>query len=29
MIRDMDEGTYVVDDLNMYEAEKFMEILKP
>ena len=25
----MAEGTYVVDDLNMYEAEKFMEILKP
>ena len=29
MIRDMDAGTFVVDDLNMYEADKFMEVLKP
>ncbi len=29
MVKDMDEGSYVVDDLNMYEADKFVEVLKP
>ncbi len=29
MIRDMDNGSYVVDDLNMYEADTFVELLKP
>ncbi|MFW5488622.1 MAG: nitrogenase molybdenum-iron protein alpha chain [Desulfovibrio sp.] len=29
MIRDMDHQTLIVDDLNQYEAEKLVEILKP
>ncbi|MGE4298956.1 MAG: nitrogenase molybdenum-iron protein alpha chain [Desulfovibrionaceae bacterium] len=29
MIPDMDKGTLVIDDLNQYEAEKLVEILKP
>ncbi|WP_156900574.1 nitrogenase molybdenum-iron protein alpha chain [Maridesulfovibrio bastinii] len=27
--KDMDEGTIVIDDLNQYEAEKLVELLKP
>ncbi|NCC26223.1 MAG: nitrogenase molybdenum-iron protein alpha chain [Deltaproteobacteria bacterium] len=29
MIPDMDQGTFVVDDLNQYEAERLVEILRP
>ena len=29
MIPDMEQGTLVIDDLNQYEAEKLVEILKP
>jgi nitrogenase molybdenum-iron protein alpha chain len=29
MIRDMPDGTFVVDDLNHYETEAFIELLKP
>jgi len=29
MIPDMDKGTLIIDDLNQYEAEKLVEILKP
>jgi nitrogenase molybdenum-iron protein alpha chain len=29
MIRDMPDGSYVVDDLNHFETEKFAEFLKP
>jgi len=29
MIPDMDKGTLVIDDLNQYEAEKLVELLKP
>ena len=29
MISDMDLGTMVIDDLNQYEAEKLVEMLKP
>jgi nitrogenase molybdenum-iron protein alpha chain len=27
--KDMDEGTIIIDDLNQYEAEKLVELLKP
>ena len=29
MIKDMDEGSFIIDDLNQYEAEKLVELLKP
>ena len=29
MFSDMDEGTLVIDDVNQYEAEKLVEIMKP
>ena len=29
MVSDMDEGTLVIDDMNQYEAEKLVEIMKP
>jgi len=29
MASDMDEGTLVIDDMNQYEAEKLVEIMKP
>jgi nitrogenase molybdenum-iron protein alpha chain len=29
LIPDMDKGTLVVDDLNQYEAEKLVELMKP
>jgi nitrogenase molybdenum-iron protein alpha chain len=29
MIKDMNDGTYVVDDLNHYETEAFVKLLKP
>ncbi|MDR2455595.1 MAG: hypothetical protein LBE49_03230, partial [Deltaproteobacteria bacterium] len=29
MIKDMDDGTFVVDDLNHYETEAFVSFLKP
>ena len=29
MIPDMDSGTMIIDDLNQYEAEKLVELLKP
>lgn len=29
MVSDMDQGTLVIDDLNQYEAEKLVELLKP
>jgi nitrogenase molybdenum-iron protein alpha chain len=29
MIKDMDDGTFVVDDLNHYETEAFVKFLKP
>lgn len=29
MIPDMDKGTLIIDDLNQYEADKLVEILKP
>ncbi|MDR2367352.1 MAG: nitrogenase molybdenum-iron protein alpha chain [Deltaproteobacteria bacterium] len=29
MIKDMEDGTYVVDDLNHYETEAFVKFLKP
>ena len=29
MIPDMEQGTFVIDDLNQYEAEKLVELLRP
>lgn len=29
LLPDMDEGTLIIDDLNQYEAEKLVEIMKP
>ena len=29
MIQEMENGTFVIDDLNQYEAEKLVELLKP
>jgi nitrogenase molybdenum-iron protein alpha chain len=29
MIPDMDKGTFIIDDLNQYEADKLVEIFKP
>lgn len=29
MVKDMKDGTYMVDDLNHYETEEFLKILKP
>ncbi|OEF96270.1 nitrogenase molybdenum-iron protein alpha chain [Desulfuribacillus alkaliarsenatis] len=29
MIKDMDDGTFIVDDLNHYETEEFIKLLKP
>ncbi len=29
MVQDMDKGTFAIDDLNQYEAEKLVEIMKP
>ncbi len=29
LIRDMDENTLIIDDLNQYEAEKLVELMKP
>ncbi len=29
LVTDMDKGTIIIDDLNQYEAEKLVEILKP
>jgi nitrogenase molybdenum-iron protein alpha chain len=29
LVHDMDKGTIVIDDLNQYEAEKLVEIMKP
>lgn len=29
MVKDMEDGTYMVDDLNHYETEEFLKLLKP
>jgi nitrogenase molybdenum-iron protein alpha chain len=29
MVKDMDKGTYMVDDLNHFETEEFLKLLKP
>ena len=29
MVKDMDDGTYMVDDLNHFETEEFLKLLKP
>lgn len=29
MVKDMEDGTYMVDDLNQFEAEEFIKLLKP
>lgn len=29
MVKDMNDGTYMVDDLNHYETEEFLKLLKP